>query len=65
MKRDSTVADTLHDLICDRLLIRDMKRCSKIGDTSQLESFHSLLNHYCQKMIYVRYHSMLTRYVDM
>ena len=38
-----------------------MKRCSKLGATSKLEAFHSLMNQYCRKMTNLRSCALLSR----
>ena len=57
----TTAAGTLHTLVNDRKLIKELKRCCAVGDTSDLEAFHSLLNHYCRKMTHVGSRAMMSR----
>ena len=54
-------AGTLHTLVNDSRLIKELKRCCAVGDTSNMEAFHSPLNHYCRKMTNVGLCAMLSR----
>ena len=55
------VAGTLYTLVNDSRLIKELKRCCAVGDTSDLEAFHSLLNYYYRKMTRVGSRAMLSR----
>ena len=57
----SPAADSLSALVHISKLINDMKCCCAVGDTSDMEAFHSLLNHYYCKVTHVRSCAMLSR----
>lgn len=54
--------DLLSDIIDDRRRIKDVKQLSPLGQTSALESFHAVINHFAPKMIHFHYNGMYTRY---
>ena len=54
-------ACTLHTVVNDSRQIKELKRCCAVGDTNDLEAFHSLQNHYCRKMTHIGLHAMLYR----
>lgn len=56
-----TAAGMLHTLVNDSRLMKELKRCCAVKDTSNLRAFHSLLNHYCCKMTHVGLHAMMSR----
>lgn len=56
-----------HELVCDIIedvkRVKDVKQMSPVGQTSSLEAFHSLINHFCPKMFHFHFRSMYTRYI--
>lgn len=49
------------DLVRDNRIVRDLRQLSPNTQTSALESFHAVVNHFAPKMIHFHYLSMLTR----
>ncbi|XP_023819663.1 uncharacterized protein LOC101164121 isoform X2 [Oryzias latipes] len=61
LKPCSTLTVKLEKLATTTYLIRDLKQASNREQTSSLEAFHSLLNHYAPKMYAFSYEGQLCR----
>uniref|UniRef100_A0A3P9ICA2 Uncharacterized protein n=1 Tax=Oryzias latipes TaxID=8090 RepID=A0A3P9ICA2_ORYLA len=61
LKPCSTLMVKLEKLATTTYLIRDLKQASNREQTSSLEAFHSLLNHYAPKMYAFSYEGQLCR----
>lgn len=59
---DSPEYQLMIDIIDQPRRIKDIRQLSGCGQTSSLESFHSVVNHYAPKMIHFQYKAMYTRY---
>ena len=57
------VYEKLQDVINSRQMKKDIPKLSPAQQTSALEGFHSVINHFAPKMIGFSYHGMLCRYV--
>ena len=53
--------EKLQDIINSRQLKKDIPKMSSVQQTSALEGFHSVINHFAPKMIGFSYHGMLCR----
>jgi len=51
----------LSDLIDSTRLRNRVAKLSPLGQTSSLEGFHSVVNHFCPKMIHFSYNAMGAR----
>ena len=58
------VYEKLDDIINTRQMKRDIPMLSAHHQTSALEGYHSVINHFAPKMIGFSYHGMLSRYVS-
>lgn len=60
-----TAGTTAYELICDVVesprRIKDIRQLSPVGQTSSLESYHSIVNHFAPKMIHFHHAAMRTR----
>lgn len=52
----------LSDVIESTRLRNRIQKLSPLGQTSSLEGFHSVVNHFCPKMIHFSYNVMGARY---
>ena len=43
--------EKLHDVICSKNLLADIKQLSPFKQTSGLESYHSVINHFAPKLL--------------
>ncbi|XP_057715805.1 uncharacterized protein LOC130931222 [Corythoichthys intestinalis] len=55
------LTNVLEKLICSSKLLADIGRLSPVYQTSHLEAFHSLVNHFTPKMFTFSYEEMLSR----
>ncbi|XP_057713474.1 uncharacterized protein LOC130929879 [Corythoichthys intestinalis] len=55
------LTNELEKLICGSKLLADIRRLSPVYQTSHLEAFHSLVNHFTPKMFAFSYEGMLSR----
>ena len=53
--------EKLQDLLTTRQMEKDVRKLSPGAQTSVLEAFHSVVNHFAPKMIGFSYHGMLSR----
>ncbi len=60
---DTEVSEKLTAIIRDKRLCSAVAKLSNKFQTSQLEAFHSLLNHYAPKQIAFSHPGMIARYV--
>ncbi|XP_078321751.1 uncharacterized protein LOC111111789 isoform X2 [Crassostrea virginica] len=61
LKPGTKVFEKLQDIINSRQLKKDIPKLSSVQQTSALEGFHSVINHFAPKMIGFSYHGMLCR----
>ena len=63
-----TIGSDVHDRVVKALteksIVNGIKKASPIAQTSCLESFHSVVNHFCPKMIGYSYTGMHIRWVS-
>lgn len=57
------VYEKLQDIINSKQMKKDIPKLSPVQQTSALEGFHSVVNHFAPKMIGFSYHGMLCRYL--
>ena len=60
---DSPVYEKVHAALTNSRLISGIKQASPLSQTSCLEGFHSVLNHFCPKMIAYSFAGMFCRWV--
>lgn len=58
---DSTAYELLTDIVENKNRLKDIRQLSPQYQTSSLEAFHSVLNHFAPKMIHFHYDSQFTR----
>ncbi|XP_064643023.1 uncharacterized protein LOC135497205 [Lineus longissimus] len=51
LKKRTEVCDELVDLLTKKMLLNDISKMSALGQTSGVEAYHSVLNHFAPKMI--------------
>lgn len=61
---DSPVYEKVHAALTNSRLISGIKQASPLSQTSCLEGFHSVLNHFCPKMIAYSFAGMFCRWVE-
>ena len=59
------VYEKLQTILTTRQMTKDVQRLSAGQQTSGLEGYHSVVNHFAPKMIGFSYHGMLCRYFDL
>lgn len=57
----TAVYEKLHEAVTNNALVEGMKQASPLAQTSCLEGFHSVLNHFAPKMIGYSYVGMYRR----
>ena len=57
----SQLSVSLERLLMSKQMKKDIQMLSTVVQTSAIESFHSLLNHYAPKMMHYHYESHLSR----
>ena len=55
--------EKLYDVICNKYLLADIKQLSPFQQTSGLESYHSVINHFAPKLLAFSYVGMHCRYI--
>ena len=55
--------EKLYDVICNARLHDDVKKLSPHQQTSSLESYHSVINHFAPKLLALSYAGMHCRYL--
>ena len=55
--------EKLYDVICNKNLLTDIKQLSPFQQTSGLESYHSVINHFAPKLLAFSYVGMHCRYI--
>lgn len=58
------VCEKLHAVISTCQMKKDIPMLSTNQQTSELEAYHSVINHFAPKMIGFSYHGMQSRYVS-
>jgi len=53
--------EKLNDIICNANLLADIKKLSPYQQTSSLESYHSVINHFAPKLLAFSYIGMHCR----
>ena len=61
LKQNSVAYAALHDIVTNKLLLRDMEKITKFCHTGNIEVFHSFLLKYCPKRQYFPYETMKAR----
>jgi len=61
LQPDTEVFEALEKIILDKNLIKDIAKCSKHGQTSVVEGYHSLVNQFAPKMFHFSYDGMRSR----
>jgi solute carrier family 8 (sodium/calcium exchanger) len=56
--------EKLQDVVNSRQMKRDIPKLSPGQQTSSLEGYHSVINHFTPKIIGFSYHRMLCRYLS-
>ena len=56
-------SEKLYDIICNTRLLADVRKLSPQQQTSSLESYHSVVNHFAPKLLAFSYIGMHCRYV--
>lgn len=54
--------EKLYEVICNKQLLVDIKQLSPFQQTSGLESYHSVINHFAPKLLAFSYVGMHCRY---
>lgn len=62
MSLGSVVHERLCDVLTKKPLMKGIKKASPLAQTSYLEGFHSVLNHFAPKMLAYSYTGMYCRY---
>ena len=58
---DTPEHELIQEIINDKRRIKDIGQLSPHGQTSSLESFHSVINHYAPKMFHFSFEGMESR----
>ena len=58
---DTPEHESIVDIITNKRRIKDVRQLSPHGQTSSLEAFHSVVNHFAPKMLHFPYEGMETR----
>ena len=61
LKPDTKECDSLQKLVETKMLVNDKKRCSSHGQTSAVESYHSLVNQFAPKMYHFSFNGMKSK----
>ncbi|KAK3106929.1 hypothetical protein FSP39_003265 [Pinctada imbricata] len=61
LKQGSKVADKFEEIVFSRQLEKDIPKLSPGAQTSSLEGFHSVINHFAPKMYHFSYQGMQSR----
>ena len=59
---DTPEHEAIIDMVTDKKRIKDVRQLSPHGQTSSLEAFHSVINHFAPKMLHFPYEGMDSRY---
>ena len=60
---DSKACEKLYYIICNNKLLEDVQKLSPQQQTSSLESYHSVVNHFAPKLLAFSYIGMPCRYM--
>lgn len=58
---DTPEHELMTDIIGDKRRLKDVRQLSPEGQTSSLEAFHSVVNHFAPKMLHFPYEGMNAR----
>ena len=58
---DTPEHEAIIDIVTDKKRIKDVRQLSPHGQTSSLEAFHSVINHFAPKMLHFPYEGMDSR----
>ena len=58
---DTKAYESLSNILTKNLLLKDIKQMSTSHQTSKLEAYHAVLNHYAPKLTAHSYHGMYCR----
>ncbi|XP_048733591.2 uncharacterized protein LOC125649824 [Ostrea edulis] len=61
LKAGSKASEKMSDLILSKQMKKDIPKLSPLFQTSQIEAFHSTINHFAPKMVSFSYHGMYCR----
>ena len=62
-KIGTKACEKLYDVNCNARLLEDIKKLSPLQQTSSLESYHSVINHFAPKLLALSYVGMKCRYL--
>lgn len=62
-QKGSKASEKISDIILSNQMKRDIPKLSPLYQTSQIEAFHSTVNHFAPKMVAFSYYGMYCRYV--
>ncbi|XP_065908498.1 uncharacterized protein [Dysidea avara] len=57
----SKAYEKLYDILCSKTLLPDIKKLSSQHQTSSLEAYHSVVNHFAPKLLSFSYHGLHSR----
>ncbi|XP_065890016.1 uncharacterized protein [Dysidea avara] len=57
----SKAYEKLYDILCSKTLLPDIKKLSSQHQTSILEAYHSVVNHFAPKLLSFSYHGLYSR----
>lgn len=60
---ETKASEKLSEIILSKQMQKDVPKLSPLHQTSQVEAFHSTINHFAPKMVSFSYHGMYCRYV--
>ena len=58
----SKACEKLEDVVLSKYLINDMRKLSSYHQTSSVESYHSVVNHFAPKLLAFSYSGIYCRY---
>lgn len=60
---ETKASEKLSEIILSKQMQKDVPKLSPLHQTSQVEAFHSTINHFAPKMVSFSYHGLYCRYV--
>lgn len=60
---ETKASEKLSEIILSKQMQKDVPKLSPLHQTSQVEAFHSTINHFAPKMVSFSFHGMYCRYV--